>query len=36
MGLEWMPREHGMKDHNRHGTNHWGTEAPCVVYEKKP
>ena len=36
MGLEWVPREHGMKDHSRHGTNHWGTEAPCVVYEKKP
>ncbi len=36
MGLEWMPREHGKKDHSRHGTNHWGTEAPCVVYEKKP
>jgi 6-oxocyclohex-1-ene-carbonyl-CoA hydrolase len=36
MGLEWMPREHGMKDHSRHGTEWWGTEAPCTVYEKKP
>ena len=36
MALEWMPREHGIKDHSRHGSNHWGTEAPCVVYEKKP
>ncbi len=36
MGLEWMPREHGMKDHSRHGSNHWGTEAPSTVYEKKP
>ncbi|MHB8111319.1 MAG: 6-oxocyclohex-1-ene-1-carbonyl-CoA hydratase [Syntrophorhabdaceae bacterium] len=36
MGLEWMPREHGKKDHSRHGTQHWGTEAPCVVYEKRP
>jgi len=36
MALEWMPREHGKKDHSRHGSNHWGTEAPCVVYEKKP
>ncbi len=36
MGLEWVPRENGLKDHSRHGTNHWGTEAPCVVYEKKP
>jgi 6-oxo-cyclohex-1-ene-carbonyl-CoA hydrolase len=31
-----MPREESMKDHSRHGTNHWGTEAPCTVYEKKP
>jgi 6-oxo-cyclohex-1-ene-carbonyl-CoA hydrolase len=36
MALEWMPREHGKKDHSRHGSNHWGTEAPCVVYEKRP
>ncbi len=36
MGLEWMPREHGKKNHDRYGTEHWGTEAPCVVYEKKP
>jgi len=31
-----MPREHGKKNHDRYGTEHWGTEAPCVVYEKKP
>jgi len=36
MGLEWMPREHGIKDHSRFGSEHWGTEAPCVVYEKRP
>jgi 6-oxo-cyclohex-1-ene-carbonyl-CoA hydrolase len=36
MSLDWMPRENEMKDHSRHGTNHWGTEAPCTVYEKKP
>jgi 6-oxo-cyclohex-1-ene-carbonyl-CoA hydrolase len=36
MGLEWMPREHEMKDHSRHGSNHWGKEAPCTVYEKRP
>jgi len=29
-------REHGIKDHDRHSKEHWGTEAPCVVYEKKP
>jgi len=31
-----MPREHGLKDHSRHGTEWWGTEAPSTVYEKKP
>jgi 6-oxocyclohex-1-ene-carbonyl-CoA hydrolase len=36
MGLDWMPRENGLKDHSRHGTNHWGTEAPSTVYEKRP
>ena len=36
MGLEWMPRENGKKDHSRHTTQWWGTEAPSVVYEKKP
>ena len=36
MGLDWMPREHGKKDHNRYGSEHWGTEAPCVVYDRKP
>jgi 6-oxocyclohex-1-ene-carbonyl-CoA hydrolase len=34
--LDWMPREHGMKDHSRHGTQWWGTEAPSTVYEKRP
>ncbi|HNT43781.1 MAG TPA: 6-oxocyclohex-1-ene-1-carbonyl-CoA hydratase [Syntrophorhabdaceae bacterium] len=36
MGLEWMPREHEKKDHFRFTDQHWGTEAPCVVYERKP
>jgi 6-oxo-cyclohex-1-ene-carbonyl-CoA hydrolase len=36
MGLEWMPREGGLKDHSRHGKQWWGTEAPCTVYEKVP
>jgi 6-oxo-cyclohex-1-ene-carbonyl-CoA hydrolase len=31
-----MPREESMKDHSRHGSEWWGTEAPCTVYEKKP
>jgi len=36
MALEWMPREDSKKDHLLHTDVHWGTEAPCVVYEKKP
>jgi 6-oxocyclohex-1-ene-carbonyl-CoA hydrolase len=36
MGLEWMPRENGLKDHSRHGKEWWGTEAPSTVYEKRP
>jgi len=36
MALEWMPREDEEKDHLLHTDVHWGTEAPCVVYEKKP
>jgi 6-oxo-cyclohex-1-ene-carbonyl-CoA hydrolase len=35
-GLEWLPREDGTKDHALHTSVHWGTEAPCVVYEKRP
>jgi 6-oxo-cyclohex-1-ene-carbonyl-CoA hydrolase len=34
--LEWVPREDGVKDHLLHTDVHWGTEAPCTVYEKKP
>ena len=36
MALEWMPREDEAKDHALHNGMHWGTEAPCVVYEKRP
>jgi 6-oxo-cyclohex-1-ene-carbonyl-CoA hydrolase len=36
MGIEWVPREGGIKDHFLWGEEHFGTEAPCVVYEKKP
>ncbi len=35
-GLEWFPREDGAKDHMLHTDVHWGTEAPCTVYEKRP
>jgi len=36
MALEWMPKDEEAKDHMLHTDVHWGTEAPCVVYEKKP
>jgi 6-oxo-cyclohex-1-ene-carbonyl-CoA hydrolase len=35
-GLEWLPREDGIKDHALHSDMHFGTEAPCTVYEKRP
>ena len=36
MSLEWMPRDNEYKDHLLHSDIHCGTEAPCVVYEKRP
>jgi 6-oxo-cyclohex-1-ene-carbonyl-CoA hydrolase len=36
MALEWMPRDDELKDHSLHSDENWGTEAPCVVYEKRP
>ncbi|MEW6351134.1 MAG: 6-oxocyclohex-1-ene-1-carbonyl-CoA hydratase [Thermodesulfobacteriota bacterium] len=36
MALEWLPREENQKDHILIGSENWGTEAPCTVYEKKP
>jgi 6-oxo-cyclohex-1-ene-carbonyl-CoA hydrolase len=36
MSLDWLRRDDEMKDHALIGSEHWGTEAPCTVYEKKP
>ena len=36
MGLEWLPRDDGQKNHALHGDGWWGTEAPCTMFEKKP
>ncbi|MCZ7661794.1 MAG: 6-oxocyclohex-1-ene-1-carbonyl-CoA hydratase [Thermoleophilia bacterium] len=36
MSLDWLPRDNELKEHALHGSEHWGTEAPCTVYEKKP
>ena len=35
MSLDWMPRDEEVKDHSLHRNPHWGTEAPCTMYEKK-
>ncbi|MCX6013110.1 MAG: 6-oxocyclohex-1-ene-1-carbonyl-CoA hydratase [Chloroflexi bacterium] len=36
MSLSWIPREGGVKDHNLWGKEHFGTTAPCTMYEEKP
>ena len=36
MSLEWLPRDDEIKDHALSGAEHWGTEAPCTVFEKRP
>jgi len=34
--LNWLPRESGIKDHFLYGEEHFSTEAPGVIFEKKP
>jgi 6-oxo-cyclohex-1-ene-carbonyl-CoA hydrolase len=36
MALDWLPKEGGLKDHNIWGMEHFGTEAPCTIYEERP
>jgi len=36
MALDWLIRDDEIKDHQIYGDEHFGTEAPCTVYEKKP
>lgn len=36
MSLDWLPRDDVLKDHDMGGDEFLGTEAPCIVYEKKP
>lgn len=36
MSIDWLPRDHETKDHSLIGEEHWGTEPPCTVYEKRP
>ncbi len=34
--LSWIPRESGEKNHYLWGEEHFGGEAPSVIYEKRP
>jgi 6-oxo-cyclohex-1-ene-carbonyl-CoA hydrolase len=36
MALDWLPRDDKTKDHRVFGEEHWGTEPPCTIFEKKP
>jgi len=36
MSLDWLPREGGLKNHAIFGDEHFGTEAPCTMYELRP
>lgn len=36
MDLNKWPRQDGIVDHQVFGEEHFGTEPPCVLYEKKP
>jgi 6-oxo-cyclohex-1-ene-carbonyl-CoA hydrolase len=34
--MDWLPRDNELKDHNLFGDEFFGTEPPCVMYDKKP
>jgi 6-oxocyclohex-1-ene-carbonyl-CoA hydrolase len=36
MGLEWIPREEGLKNHDLWGDEFFGDEAPGIKYERRP
>ena len=36
MGLSWLPRDDKIKNHSLHTDIHWGKQAPCTAYEKRP
>ena len=36
MDLNKWPRQEGIVDHQLYGDEYFGTEPPCIVYEKKP
>jgi len=36
MGIDWLLRDKEKKNHLLWGDDHFGTEPPCTMYEKKP
>ncbi|MFC1932811.1 6-oxocyclohex-1-ene-1-carbonyl-CoA hydratase [Chloroflexota bacterium] len=36
MALNWIPRDNVLKNHQIFGDEHFGTEPPCTMFEKKP
>jgi 6-oxo-cyclohex-1-ene-carbonyl-CoA hydrolase len=36
MALEWLRRDNELKDHAQQGVEHFGQEAPSVIYDKRP
>ncbi|HEY31817.1 MAG TPA: 6-oxocyclohex-1-ene-1-carbonyl-CoA hydratase [Dehalococcoidia bacterium] len=36
MALDWVPRDNELKDHQVFGDEHFGTEPPCTMFEKRP
>ena len=36
MALDWIPRDNVLKSHQIFGDEHFGTEPPCTMFEKKP
>jgi 6-oxocyclohex-1-ene-carbonyl-CoA hydrolase len=36
MSLDWIPRDNSLKNHQLYGDEHFGTVAPCTMFEKKP
>lgn len=36
MALDWLPRDNELKDHQLIGDEHFGKDAPSVIYEERP
>jgi len=36
MSLDWLPRDDRIKNHAQAEAGHWGQDAPCTLFEKRP